>query len=258
MIKGQLKVSTELKIRGLIVKPLFLKPPSLEVKFWEVECDDVRFVSQFEVESNGTSHEIIEEAQRLHNHALAIAEGLYGILGGETNLTDQLLGDEAGMRIAASVGIAVARGARATLTITPQPADVAKYLCAPLDPVSLAMLELYRHILQSADPIAKFLGCYQLLDMAIDAGQDKIDDHIMHLQPQTLVSSKPPERITRKGNPDETIYTRLRNELMHIRKDSGRPRVSSTRDEVKRCLDNFHGIVSQTLQQRVRQSVSGF
>jgi hypothetical protein len=73
---------------------------------------------------------------------------------------------------------------------------------------------LFRSALRSTSPVEKFMHLYNILLMFFDdkrQAQERLDNFIKKI-PNT--SAKP---ILRKPNPNETVYTRLRNEFAHSR-----------------------------------------
>ena len=119
-------------------------------------------------------------------------------------------------------------------------------LAKAVPPPNSELFSLYRSALGTADPVAKFLILYLILyEVSGNVDQRAVDDLIKQHVPST--ASAPWLRKDSKGkekSTDETIYTRLRNEIAH------RIGVSreKNRQEIISNLDPFQTIVHQALR----------
>jgi hypothetical protein len=101
---------------------------------------------------------------------------------------------------------------------------------------------LFRNALGATDPASRFLGLYQILALLNGDNQGKIDDFILAHQRVPVTKSRP---LKAGGFADETIYTRLRNEYMHVRPNVA---LSATRAEIVANLDNLISLVRTAIE----------
>jgi len=135
-----------------------------------------------------------------------------------------------------------------TETVRLQPERVTKALSnsASLTPRH----RLYRLACVQTDPTTRFLLLYQLLLLIHRDSQKQVDEFILARIPGTPHSPGP---ILRPGaSPrSETVYTRLRNELAHVRKGSdGKTPVSTaaTIREVEQWVGQLQDLVRAALE----------
>jgi hypothetical protein len=110
--------------------------------------------------------------------------------------------------------------------------EVQDKLSRTLAPRYKALIGLFRQAISTEEPIVQFLILYLILYDTFKT-QSKVDKKILSHAPNTLQSVSP------FNGKDETIYTRLRNEITH------RPATSPeiTRKEIMDNLDSFRTIV---------------
>lgn len=108
------------------------------------------------------------------------------------------------------------------------------------------LVALYCSALGTDDPVAKFLILYLILyEVSGNDDQQKVDDLIKCCAPLTVMNQR--SWVDKKGvtkSIDETIYTRLRNEITHriaVRREENREAIISN-------LDAFQTIVHQVLR----------
>jgi len=102
---------------------------------------------------------------------------------------------------------------------------------------------LFRTALNTLDPASKFLALYQILALLIgDTNQDDIDAYILSLGPVPVTNTRPKKDGTFK---DETVYTRLRNEYMHVRPGAT---LAKTRAEMETNLEGLIAIVRAAIK----------
>ncbi|OPH52184.1 hypothetical protein BC351_33160 [Paenibacillus ferrarius] len=109
---------------------------------------------------------------------------------------------------------------------------------------------LYRNVLQIADPIARFMLLYSLLQLALEADNQKgVDDFI---RITTWYNSSLDRITTRTGaNFKETIYSWLRNAVGHTQESyiiGGR---SYSFEEILEEIDSFVDTLSLITRQAI-------
>jgi hypothetical protein len=102
-------------------------------------------------------------------------------------------------------------------------------------------LSLFRFSARQSDPIARFMFLYNLLLVLKDDKQPNVDAQIKAINDKVPVTIKP-----HNGKP-ETLFTRLRNEIAHVR--SGFV-PANTLKEVNDHVGEFQEIVRRTLMER--------
>jgi len=102
---------------------------------------------------------------------------------------------------------------------------------------------LFRSALGATDSASKFLALYQILALLNGDNQDKIDKFILDQGKVPVTKTKPQKNGTFK---DETLYTRLRNEYMHVR--SG-VTLAATRAEMEANLNDLISLVQTAIKQ---------
>lgn len=96
----------------------------------------------------------------------------------------------------------------------------------------------FRHATACDDVVARYVLLYQLLLFTCDDLQSTVDAYILRKAPATPCSHTP------RGRGHETIFTRLRNELAHVRVGTSH---ESTRRELGRCLPAFQTITREAV-----------
>ena len=100
-------------------------------------------------------------------------------------------------------------------------------------------LPFYRFAASQQDPVSRFLFLYNLLLMLNNDNQNNVDAAILAIDPNVTVTPSP----IKKGK-NETIYTRLRNEVAHIRQNVDH---AKTADDIGNCVPGFQEIVRSVL-----------
>ena len=100
-------------------------------------------------------------------------------------------------------------------------------------------LQAFRFAISQKDPISRFMFLYNLLLMIFGDKQKFVDENICKLDSQVPVFPSP----IRSGE-KETIFTRLRNEIAHARKDSGQMK---TKEEICNYIVNFQTIALKAI-----------
>jgi len=110
------------------------------------------------------------------------------------------------------------------------------------------LIRLFRLAINADDPVIQFLFLYLILYQMYE-NQDKVDEAILKIAPNTLSGAKPTKKGAQakslsKKSSAETIFTRLRNEISHGRGVD--PEV--TKKEIITHLDEFRTIVHTALK----------
>lgn len=92
------------------------------------------------------------------------------------------------------------------------------------------------------EPIGRFVALYSLLLSEAGDRQSEVDRLILEFDPNTQ------QTRSAKAGSMETLYTRLRNELAHVRASTT---AFSTHDEVELHLPRFQWLVKSILRSRV-------
>lgn len=98
--------------------------------------------------------------------------------------------------------------------------------------------ELFRSALSLTDPLSKFMALYNIVLALSGDTQEAVDTFILAVQPD--IATNPPFH-TRRSGIDETVYTRLRNEIGHKREGTT---LEKTRNEMDA---NLSGLIKVTL-----------
>lgn len=84
------------------------------------------------------------------------------------------------------------------------------------------------------DNVSRFMFLYNLALQLHSDNQRMLDTSILSIEPSCLVSASP------RFNRDETIYTRLRNQVAHCRDNTN---IESTRQEIEGVVNKFQEVV---------------
>jgi len=93
---------------------------------------------------------------------------------------------------------------------------------------------MYTFSNSQSDPVTRFMFLYNLVLSLCNDDQKNVDSTILSIEPNTPVSKSP------RNNCDETIYTKLRNEVAHVRAGSS---YGNSVTEIKSNVSNFVDIV---------------
>jgi hypothetical protein len=88
------------------------------------------------------------------------------------------------------------------------------------------------------DNVSRFMFLYNLALQMHSDNQKMIDKSILNIEPSCAVSKSP------KFERDETIYTRLRNQVAHCRDSTN---IEATRKEIDSVVNSFQGLVLEML-----------
>jgi hypothetical protein len=98
-------------------------------------------------------------------------------------------------------------------------------------------LRLYSSAIQQKDPIARFMFLYNIILTLSDEKQVQVDSNIRSVAPDTPETKSP-----RNQNIQETVYTRLRNEIAHNRVGAD---FNTTSEEVSQFVSKLENITRQ-------------
>ena len=103
----------------------------------------------------------------------------------------------------------------------------------------------FAHALNQRDPIANFMLLYNLILQVSCDSQKKVDETIRKLDPNVIVIKvKRENNIGREIEYEETIYTKLRNEIAHSRKGVMK---ENTIKDIRNNVSKFVGIVKKAI-----------
>ena len=88
------------------------------------------------------------------------------------------------------------------------------------------------------DNVSRFMFLYNLALQVHSDNQRTLDESILHIEPTCVVSPSP------RFNRDETIYTRLRNQVAHCRDNTN---IETTRKEIDGVVNKFQEVVYEML-----------
>jgi hypothetical protein len=106
---------------------------------------------------------------------------------------------------------------------------------------NMDLLKRYNYSLSIKEPIGKFISLYSLLSSIAKDKQHLIDKQIESVDPN-VAKYFPAQRKS------ETIYTRLRNELAHIRDGTS---IMQTHSEIILHLPRFEWIIKEILSKHI-------
>lgn len=258
MISGLIEIVSKLDVRGLSFEALECDSPSPQIGGWKISCDDQSLTSKIIIRDAKSGEDAMMSATCAHESAARLLELKYGVLFGAATVSDQALSDSSGSHIIqCQMGVATAFGFGATIVVTPSAHEV-KALLRLNTNAAKPFLEIYRSARASKDVVAEFIGYYQTLDSVLGASvQADIDDYIEKKDPGVERSKKPP--LTRAAKPrkvdTETVYSRLRNEIAHVRRDSnGKIKVGDVRKEVSQHVSTLGVLAAAAIEERLREN----
>lgn len=102
--------------------------------------------------------------------------------------------------------------------------------------------DLFYFALGLTDPLSKFMALYSILLTLCSDRQEKVDKFVISVEPS--VATNPPYR-KRKSGVLETIYTRLRNQVGHVRPGTT---IEVTRNEMETNLSGLVAITQELIR----------
>ena len=113
--------------------------------------------------------------------------------------------------------------------------DLRAFLEAQTASVDIQMSQ-FRFAISQANPVSRFMFLYNILLALHGDKQANVDAYVLTEEPGTSQSSSP------MGKGTETIYTRLRNEVAHVRKGAV---PEKTFNEIKANVSTFQSLVKK-------------
>lgn len=159
-------------------------------------------------------HLLESTAQDIHESAVRRIAFQYGVSYSDTIVlvTKRYERTESGQVIGCTVGTARCSGGKVVVTQTIEDIVSLRSLLEAPRTSKDRWTEILNHMGAGGDPVAYFIGCYFILAAHHADNQEKIDEFIKMHEPGVDVETR-----YRRGKPvTETIYRRLRNELMHV------------------------------------------
>jgi hypothetical protein len=125
--------------------------------------------------------------------------------------------------------------------------------CADLNPILEEVTPrgsrhfgLFRSALLSTSPVEEFMHLYNILLMLFDDEQAAVDDFITTQNPGVAKKQRPPiKRLRKRSLKEETVYTRLRNELGHKRADVN---LDDTKADMKKHLSELITLTKRAIE----------
>ena len=99
----------------------------------------------------------------------------------------------------------------------------------------------FRFARQSESPVEEFMYLYHILSMLFNDSQPEVDAFILQKDPKVLKTPSPKFK-----NREETVYTRLRNELAHQRQGVN---LDDTKAEMKNQLGGLIKLTKRAIEQ---------
>jgi hypothetical protein len=217
--------------------------------------------------SSPTGHEIYSEIQLkdvphqseleaiaadIHLQAVYRLEGAFEVVTGLSVCTLEKIRNQKGgddditiMRVAVARG----RGCRASIIVERESSDLLPLLERPVSSKDL-YLELLHHASSAENPVVRFLGYYQIVASLVgEQPQSLVDDFFaMNDIAAPEFTPKPyPSRVS------ESVYTRLRNEISHVRHvgESGLPKSPlQTRREIVDHVERLYLLARKAIEMR--------
>ena len=94
------------------------------------------------------------------------------------------------------------------------------------------------------DPLSQFMGLYSLLLALCSDSQEQVDQFVLTVQPG--IPTNTPFK-SRKSGVQETVYTKLRNEIGHVRAGTT---LDGTRNEMKTQIPGLIDVVRQLVSKQ--------
>lgn len=105
------------------------------------------------------------------------------------------------------------------------------------------VLVVFRTAVTQPEALGRFMLLYQCLLQIEGDQQNAIEEQIRHLRPRVPLFPNP-----RKAGTEETVFTKLRNEVSHPRTGVS---VNETLDGIERNVDEFRTLVHESLLEKI-------
>jgi hypothetical protein len=214
------KVSSDLDWLKLNFQPFVFIPGSDHAESCAIESVDRKIITKMKLRNVPELDSLEIVASEIHEIVVRRLALQYecSYSNTEVSITNRKQINDEGTVIYCSVGRATATGGKVTVSrgitdITP----LRSMLELPFS-IKDRWAGILHHVQAPGDPVVEFLGCYQILAAHHGDDQDKIDKFIKSNEPgvRMEVRDRFKKDRTRPTQVTETIYRRLRNELMHV------------------------------------------
>jgi hypothetical protein len=248
-------VTTEIVIPGLVFPEFEYVPPCPSVTKIILSLDGQNMRGKLFLRDVPSTEELRHVATSAYECALRRLECQFEFLSGQSRWAFSSIVDQdnpiPGITILCGVGNARANGCNALVTQSMTAADLLPIVQAPLSLAKRDLyFELFYHARTSDHPVVQFLGHYQIISL-IEATQENKKNTKQRHEQQDIDSffrslgvsessfvSKPPRKGTEsKGT--ESIYTFLRNAVMHERRTSNSGMPMNQRDVKDQMNDHL-------------------
>jgi hypothetical protein len=248
MYSGTALISTTMTEPGIVFPPFEYRCNNPYVTRCELTTENGHEITaKISLENVPTAHDVEDIALAVHKQAMLRLECLYGMRSGQSDVkvldlrSEQKPNDHI---IAARTGVIKIEGHKASIIQGKSPDELRDILERP-SPEADIYFELFNQARTSSNKVVEFLGYYQIVSsIHDDPGQHGIDQfflvHDRHMPPLTHKPDSKPDRPKL-----ETVYTRLRNEIAHVRHVPGtaRPKdISATKAEISEHVERLRGL----------------
>lgn len=221
MFFANAEVSSALDSPQLIFSPFTFAPASIFAESCSIEGVGGRLVTKMALKDVPELNLLESIAQDIHDGAVRQIAFQQGASYFDTKVlvTNRHELVEPGQVIRCMVGTATASGGKAVVTQTIENIVPLRSLLEAPRTSKDRWTEILHHMGAGGDPVTHFLGCYLILAAHHADDQEKIDEFIKAHEPDVLMETRHRPRRHKPGETSpvtETIYRRLRNELMHV------------------------------------------
>lgn len=214
------KVSSDLDWLKLNFEPFVFVPGSDHTELCSIESIDGKIITMMKLKSVPEMDSLEIIASEIHEIVVRRLALRYGCSysNTEVSITNRKQISEAGTVVNCLVGKATCSGGKATVSMGITDITTLRSMLELPFTTRDRWAGILHHVQAPGDPVVEFLGCYQILAAHHDDDQDKIDEYIKANEPEVRMEVR--DRLnkaqTRTSEVNETIYRRLRNELMHV------------------------------------------
>lgn len=250
MFKGQVTFQTV--FAGMAFETIEVIPPCPNVLKATIESSfDKGILLEVEIADAGTFDAAIKQAQEVAQHITKVLTFKFSVfhqpfrLVKDSLIEEQLSSDgstklihhlQGGMRVGGSTSEWTNLGSKQVIELRN---SLQKKLHS-----GFFYYDLFYFALGLSDPIAKFMALYSIVLSLCSDKQEKVDQFILSQRPS--VRTNPPHK-SRKSGVQETIYTRLRNQVGHVRPGTT---LQTTRSEIEENLSDFMEITKELINQQ--------
>lgn len=199
---------------------------------------------------------VVDSAVMAHTKAILRLGCLYRFVVGATTSEVQALrsGTDPDADIWTMRGVVATASVGEVSVITDkQPADLRATLEHQSD-LADVYFELFHQARTSSNEVVEFLGYYQIVSSVLNEPQQSaLDDFFLkHGNPRPTVTAKPNRKAELPSRVNETVYSRLRNEIAHVRIDprtKSPVKLSNTKTEISQHVSGLRRLARIAIQQ---------